>query len=115
MDNLEYIKAGDYYIPALKLTEEPAQPLSRYGNMRKTFLKEHRKGYYHSLLLREMLYQHLYKVQRTAEERLERMMRELIEKFPPPNRQHDPMGWTAHMNSLQAQAEEIILTELIYA
>ena len=30
-------------------------------------------------------------------------------------KEHDPMAWTQQMNNLKAQAEEAILSELIYS
>lgn len=38
---LEYIKTGDYYIPTLMANKEPEEALTKYGLMRKEFLKEH--------------------------------------------------------------------------
>ena len=40
-------------------------------------------------------------------------MTELLRKNPPPNKETDQLGWVRHMNSLKAQAEEIIQAELI--
>jgi hypothetical protein len=36
---LEYIKTGDYYIPTLMANKEPEEPLTKYGLMRRHFLK----------------------------------------------------------------------------
>lgn len=34
----------DYYIPNLKRSEQPKAPISKYGRMRRRYLKEHRPG-----------------------------------------------------------------------
>ena len=41
---LTYEKNGDYLIPNLTANKEPEQALTKYGLMRKNFLKEHRRG-----------------------------------------------------------------------
>ena len=42
-------------------------------------------------------------------------MKELLERNPAPDKEKNQMAWVKHMNSLKAQAEEMILTELIYS
>ena len=114
---LTYTQIGDYLLPNLKLAEPPkelTEPLGRYGRMRKTFLQNHRRITYNRLLLSENLYEHLREVERLATARLAKVMSLLIERNPPPDKQTDPMGWTAAMNTLKAQAEELVLHELIY-
>jgi hypothetical protein len=45
---------------------------------------------------------------------MERLIEELVKKDPPPDKATNQMGWVGHMNSLKAQAEEIVLAELVY-
>lgn len=42
------------------------------------------------------------------------LMKELLAKNPAPDKATQQLSWVAHMNSLKAQAEEIVLWELIY-
>lgn len=60
--NMEYIQNGDYLIPGLALPTEETKPLGKYGMLRKTYLKKHRKGLYSYLLLQGTLYEHLYEI-----------------------------------------------------
>ena len=53
---MTYIQNGDYLIPDLKLSQQPENPLGKYGRMRKTYLKEHRPILYNQMLLSEKLY-----------------------------------------------------------
>ena len=46
MNELTYTRCGDYYIPDLKLSEQPEAPIGKYGRMRQCYLKEHRPGLY---------------------------------------------------------------------
>ena len=39
----------------------------------------------------------------------------LLKRNPAPDKEQSPMAWVQHMNSLKAQAEELVLTELIYS
>ena len=61
------------------------------------------------------LYPHLWEVEQTAENRMQQLMKELLERNPAPDKEKKQMAWVQHMNSLKAQAEETILTELIYS
>lgn len=114
-NNLSYIQNGDYLIPNLKLTEQPSKPLGKYGRMRKTYLKEHRPILYNQLLMTEKLYPHLAEIDETANRRLEQMMPQLAEAAGATEqlKARDPMKWVGLMNTCKAQAEEILLTELI--
>ena len=113
---VEYVQAGDYLLPNIQLTEdEDEKPLGRYGMMRKDFLKKHRKITYGLLLCRERLYPHCRETEELAESRLAQVMDAILAKAELPDRAADPMGWTAEMNTIKAQAEELVLHELIYA
>ena len=115
---LTYNEAGDYRIPNLVLSEPPrelTEPLGTYGRTRKTFLKEHRPISYNSMLLGETLFPHLREIESEAISRMEHMMEALTANATLPDKSSDPMGWTAAMNSLKAQAEELVLHELIYS
>ena len=115
-NSLTYTMNGDYQIPDLKLTEQPEKPLGKYGRMRKAYLKEHRPLIYNQLLLTEKLYPHLIEIDETAQSRLEQMMPQLAKDAGATEqlKASDPMRWVGLMNSLKAQAEEIILNELVY-
>ena len=41
-------------------------------------------------------------------------MEELLAKNSAPDKATQQLAWVAHMNSLKAQAEEIVLRELVY-
>lgn len=117
MNELTYTRSGDYWIPNLSLSQQETQPLGKYGRLRKTYLQENRPVLWNSLILSEKLYPHLREIDETANRRLERMMPELMQSAGVTEalKASDPMKWVGLMNSLKVQAEEVILTELIYA
>ena len=112
---MNYIQNGDYLIPDLNLSEQPSKPLGKYGRMRKAYLKEHRPLIYNQLLQTEKLYPHLLEIEETANSRLEQMMPQLAESAGATEelKARDPMRWVGLMNTCKAQAEEILMAELI--
>lgn len=114
-NTLTYTKNGDYLIPNLKLNEQPSKPLGKYGRMRKSYLKEHRPILYNQLLMSEKLYPHLIEIDEIAQNRLEQMMSQLAKEAGATEelKATDPMKWVGLMNTCKAQAEEILLAELI--
>lgn len=111
---LTYTLQGDYLIPDLTLPEKAAH-IGKYGMLRKTYLKNHRKGIYASLMLAGKLNGHLADTDRTAKERIERIMEKMLTESPPPDKAADPLGWTGHLNSLRHSAEETVLAEIVYS
>ncbi|MDD3338187.1 MAG: TnpV protein [Lachnospiraceae bacterium] len=105
-----------YLIPNLVLSEQPTQPIGKYGRMRKTYLQEHRPALFNSLLLSEKLYPHLLEIDQTANERLERLMPPLMKAagITEQLKKTDQMEWVSLMNTIKAQVEEIIFAELIH-
>ena len=113
-NNLSYTQTGDYLLPNLTL-HQPKTPLGKYGRMRLNFLKQQHPVLYHTMLLNGSLYPTLNKLEQTAAAMKNQMMAELLAKNPAPDKEKNQMSWVRHMNSLRAQTEEIILTELIYS
>ena len=112
--NLNYTQTGDYLLPNLTL-HQPKTPLGKYGRMRRTYLMNHRPVLYNTMLLNGSLYPHLLEVEQNAAAMKEHLMTELLVKNPAPDKEKNQMQWVQHMNSLKAQAEELVLTELIYS
>ena len=114
---MTYTRNGDYLVPDLSLTETEQKPLGKYGRLRKDYLKEHRPILWNRMILSETLYPHLREIDETANRRLEQMMPEMMKSAGVTEslKASDPMKWVQTMNSLKAQAEEVILSELIYS
>ena len=112
--SVTYSTIGDYQLPNLTLNQ-PKTPLGKYGRMRRTYLKEHRPVLYNTLLLTGSLYPILLELEQTAEQMKAQMMAELLKQNPAPDKAKNQMAWVQHMNSLDAQAEEVIQMELIYS
>lgn len=116
MNELTYTRCGDYYIPDLKLSEQPEAPIGKYGRMRQRYLKEHRPGLYSSLILSEKLYPHLLEIDRAAHERMDAMLPRMMGAAGVTEelKARDQLAWVGAMNSIRSRAEEIILSEMIF-
>ena len=112
--NVTYSTVGDYQLPNLTLNQ-PRKPLGKYGRLRRTYLMQYRPVLYNSMLLNGTLYPHLMELEQTAESRMQQMMAELLKQNPAPDKAQNQLMWVQHMNSLKAQSEELVLTELIYS
>ena len=112
--NLSYTQTGDYLLPNLTL-HQPKTPLGKYSRMRLSFLRQQHPVLYHTMLLNGSLYPHLMEVEQTAESRMQQTMAQLLKQNPAPDKEQNQMAWVQHMNSLRAQAEELVLNELIYS
>ena len=93
---------------------DDTEPLGKYSRMRLAYLKNQRPVLYNQMLLNGTLWPHLQDVQRAASEQLERTIAALADKFPAPDKERAQLLWVAHMNGLKAQAEEVVVREVVY-
>ena len=114
-NGLDYVLAGDYYIPDLKLPEE-SRPIGRWGRIHRAFLKEHRPGRYNELLLSGTLWTYLADLNDQADDRLACIISQMqaAEGITEELKAHDPLAWVGAMNSIQSRAEEILLSEMVF-
>lgn len=117
MIELKYNRCGDYLIPDMGLSDEDRMPPGRYGLMRCSYLKEHRSGLYTRLLLSGHLMQQLHEVDRSASQMMDVMLPQMAKEagITETLKNTDPLRWAGIMNTITAQIEEIILTELVYS
>ena len=113
MSEITYKQVGDFLIPEIELTPTEDKPLGKYGRMRRAYLEEHNPMLLNDLILSEQLFAHLWEIDETAHRRVEQLMSELLEQNPAPDKATQQMAWVQHMNSLKAQAEEIVMAELV--
>ena len=112
--NLSYTQTGDYLLPNMSL-HQTKTPLGKYSRMRLSFLRQQHPALYNTMLLNGSLYPHLMEVEQTAESRMQQTMEQLLKQDPAPDKAQNQLMWVQHMNSLKAQTEELVLTELIYS
>ncbi|MEE0762919.1 MAG: TnpV protein [Acutalibacteraceae bacterium] len=117
MKEIQYRQKGDYLVPDLKLPEQPEVSLGRYAEMRKKYLKEHRKILYTNLLTKGELTAHLAEIEERALEMEETIMKQMKvqEGLTEELKMNDMMKWVQGMNNLKNRVQEIVKAEVIYA
>ena len=113
---IEYRLEGEYYIPNLSMPKEEKITLNKYGRMRLKYLKEYKKADYTIMLMDGTLNAHLKELQETADNRVQQLINELKAKsdLTEDMKNTDMLYWVGTMNSIKAQAEEFVFSELIY-
>ena len=66
---------GEYglYYPDLYLSEETEYPIGKHGMLRKTYLKEHRKGLYLELVFSGKVNEHLHQIDEECHQMMEQV------------------------------------------
>lgn len=113
-NSIEYVLAGDYYIPDLKLTNEEC-PIGKYGRMHRDYLKEYNPMMFDHLVLEGRLWTYLADLNEQAQSRLQLTIRQMqeAESVAEELKAKDQMAWVRAMNNIQNRAEEIVLRELV--
>ncbi len=112
MEKINYLRQGDYLLPAFTIGEQPTY--GKYGMLRKTYLKSHRPGQYSSLILSGRLNEHLAEVDKRSKALLDELVQSYLEKHPVPDKATRQMEWAGYMNNLKHSMEEIVLNEFVY-
>ena len=112
-----YRQVGDYFIPNLVLPDTGNYQIGKYGRMRRSYLKEHHPILYNNYLLEGTLFKHLAEIDQDCNERMEIVVSAMAkqEGVTEALKAADQMEWVRRINSIRNRAEEIILTELVYA
>ena len=113
---IEYHLEGDFYIPNLEMPKQEKIILNKYGRMRLKYLKEYKKANYAIMIIEGTLNTHLKELQETVDIRVQQIISELKAKsdLTEDMKNTNMLYWVGTMNSIKAQAEEIIFSELIY-
>lgn len=103
------------YYPDLYLPEETEYPIGKYGMLRKTYLKEHRKGLYLELVLAGKLNEHLHLIDEECNQMMDRLVEQMKEKqgVTEELKVRDQMAWVGRVNNIRACAEEIVVYEFV--
>ena len=120
-DNLYEKLGGTYHeenghlIPNVTLPEQTDYQIGKYGRVHLDYIKQHRRGRYTTLLTEGKLNARLHDIDLEANEMLEAIIfclateRGIDENL----KARDMLGWVAEMNNIKANAEEIVLREVV--
>ena len=115
MEQITYIKTGDYYIPDWKLPKE-TRPFGRWGRMHRDYLKEYRPVVFNQLVLSGKLWTYLADINEQAQQRMEVLVKQMVaqEGITEMLKEANQMDWVQKLSIICERAAELILNELIY-
>ena len=110
-----YTMEGDYRLPCLALPAEE-KPVGVWGQRHLRYIRQHRKALYTALWMGGGLHDYLADIDRQAEEIFFNLVKYYAQRQGITERlkAENQMEWVGRMNCCKAQAEEVILAELIY-
>ena len=110
-----YHEENGHLIPNVTLPEQIDYQIGKYGRMHLDYIKQHRRGRYTTLLTEDKLNTRLHEIDLEANEVLETIIPRLAtERGIDENlKARDMLRWVAEMNNIKANAEEIILREVV--
>lgn len=116
-NTIQYRQVGDYYIPNLVLPPEEANvTLGKWGMMHKTYLEEHKKVRFSTLLMQGKLYQHCAEVEKQARDMFERLVEQMkkTEGVTEQLKEENQFEWVCRVQNIEARAREIVNSEIIF-
>ena len=115
-NEITYTEINGINYPNLTLPEQPKVNIGKYGQMRLDYLKKHRRGTYTTLLTEGRLSAHLSAINQEARSHIEYLTAELAKNrgIDEALKASNPLLWVQEMNNCKAQAEEIVIREVVY-
>ena len=112
---LTYTMQGDYLLPNLEVPEAPK--VGKFGMLRRSFLRSHRKALYTGMMLSGKLNQHLQEVDQQGNTMLESLLQKMAQEqgVTEDLKATNQMMWVQLMNILRQAAEESVLAEVVYS
>ena len=107
---------GDYYLPCLKLPEEPEVHIGIWGQRHRRYLKQYHRVRYYNLLTSGKLNSYLADIDRQAEEMFPRLVKQMAESenINKELKATDTTAWIGKMNNVRNRAAEVVSEEIIY-
>ena len=114
-NGIDYVLAGDYYIPELKLPEEK-RTIGHYGRLHREYLRQAKPMVFNDLILTGQLWTYLADLDEQATERRNVMMKQFIEKerVTEELKKQNRYEWVRRMNGIRSRVDEIVMREMIY-
>ena len=110
-----YREENGHLIPNVTLPEQTDYQIGKYGRMHLDYIKNHRRGRYTTLLTEGTLNARLHEIDLEANEMLESIIPRLAAErgIDEDLKARDMLRWVAEMNNIKANAEEIVLQEVV--
>ena len=113
-NGLDYTLVGNVFLPNLISTETDYE-IEMWGQRHLSYIKQHRKVFYTSLLTNCKLNSYLHDVDVRATEMYDRLVKQLKEQqgITEQLKADDMMAWVQAMNNITNQAREIVFYSII--
>ena len=114
-NGLWYELQGDYYFPCVMAPETDIS-IGIWGRRRQQYLREHRNGLYTAMFLSGKLISHLQQTDEQANELYALLTQQIATQsgITEQLKAENEIAWVQQMNTVVAQAQEIINSELIH-
>lgn len=114
---IDYILVGDYYIPAIKLSEDDDRPVGKWGRMHLAYLEETNSLLLNHLILTGKLHTSLADLNEQAQDRYRLIVRQMMEAEDVTEdlKRRSQWEWVNAMNNIVNRTEEIIRSEMCNA
>lgn len=115
---ISYTLHGDYYLPDLILPEEEdKRPIGKWGNLRKSYLQQHKRVFYNTLVSNLTLQSHLADIDEQARSMFDNLVEQMMKRdgVTEELKEQNQLEWICRMGNIQERATEIVCKELIYA
>ena len=111
---LDYVLVGDYYIPAIELSEDGDRPIGKRGWMHKAYMEKTNPLLLNHLILTGKLHTYLADLNEQAQERYRLIIQQMAttEGVTEDLKRQSQWEWVRAMNSIVNRAEEIIKSEM---
>ena len=111
-----YREENGHLIPDIALPEQTDYQIGKYGQLHLSYIKQHKRGTYTTLLTEGRLNAHLHEIDVQANEMVEAVVANLARErgIDEELKASDALKWVAEMNNIKTSAEEIVLREVIY-
>ena len=105
-----------FRLPNLLLPQEAEVHLGRYAELRRQYLKAHRRVLYTNLKTSGQLAAHLAEIEETAQRMGTQTVAQMAktEGVTEKLKAENQLSWVQQMNNIRARAEETVLNDLIY-
>ena len=112
---LDYVLAGDYYIPAIELLEGDDRPIGKWGRVHRAYLEETNPFLLNHLILTGKLHAYLADLNEQAQNRYRLIIKQMTdaEGVDEDLKRRSQWEWIKALNGIVSRTEEIIRSEMI--
>ena len=112
---ITYTQQGDYFLPDLKLPEQPKVEIGIWGKRHLRYIKSQHPIHYTNLLTSCKLTAYLADIDEEANEMFDRLVMQFAkqEGVTEQLKADNQMLWVKRMNNIRNRAEEIVNNEII--